>query len=199
MTIDSQSLAEACERFVDWLDRRVVSEGRGDQLDRLEVDPAATFWLGRLASEEEVLHSALGDRAERLDPCAIGIRVRPSGDGPWSFNVRASARVWLKDPKGSAADPLGPWQRSPKVEVEFNIRVDPDDGVVSAGRSEFGDEFANLGADGLHAEVRVEVERWNDGLELVVQLVNTSPEKHAHLQDTHLYESSWIGNSTIRT
>ena len=49
-------------------------------LERLDVDPASTFWLGRLASEDHVFASQLGDRAERLDPCAIGLRVRPSGD-----------------------------------------------------------------------------------------------------------------------
>src|SRR3712207_7065247 len=56
----------------------------GDGADRLAVAPASTFWMGRLATEEEVINSALGQRAERLEPCAIGLRFRPTGEGPRS-------------------------------------------------------------------------------------------------------------------
>lgn len=63
-----QDLDAACEAFMKWLDRQVLEAGRGDRTARLEVDPAATFWLGRLASEEEVRNNLIGERGERLDP-----------------------------------------------------------------------------------------------------------------------------------
>ena len=66
----SQSFETACERFVRWLDQRVIAAGRGDEMDRLDVEPASTFWLGRLASEEEVRQNPLviGQSALTLVP-----------------------------------------------------------------------------------------------------------------------------------
>ena len=58
----------------------------------------------------------------------------------------------------------------------------------SFGRKQLDDAFAAVGAPGLSAEVRVDVEDWHRETELVVQLVNTSPEK-AGLTDSHLYET----------
>lgn len=184
-----QDLDAACGSFLDWLDRRVLVTGRGDDLDRLDVAPAATFWLGRLASEEEVLASGLGDRADRLDPCAIGIRVRPAGPPPWSFTVRATARAWLRheqDPDGR-----GRWYRTPAAEVSVPVVVQTDtpDVVVTAGDGQWGRALDATGAGGLAAEVRVEVQRWHGEPELVVQLVNSGPHKHPGLVDTHLYET----------
>ena len=47
-----------------------------------------------------------------------------------------------------------------------------------------------VGAAGLSAEIRVEREDWHGEPELVIQLVNTSPDKIPGLKDTHLYETS---------
>lgn len=184
-----QTLDRACEVFVEWLDGRILAEGRGNELNRLEVDPAGTFWLGRLASEEEILNSSMGDRAERLDPCAIGIRVRPKDAGPWTFTVRARARAWVKDAREVVKNPQGPWARSAPVEVELLVTVSATDLLVTTGRDNFASALSAVGADGLGAEIRVDVEHWQGELELVIQLVNTSPEKHGLLKDTHLYET----------
>ena len=89
----TQSFDTACERFVRWLDQRVIATGRGDEMDRLDVDPASTFWLGRLASEDEVRRNPIGERAERLDPCAIGIRLRPVKPAPWTFTASVTLRA----------------------------------------------------------------------------------------------------------
>ena len=184
----AQTAAEACELFVSWLDRQVTLEGRGDNLERLDVDPASTFWLGRLASEDHVLASQLGDRAERLDPCAIGLRVRPSGNGPWTFTVCAEARAWVKDPRG-VAHPDGPWSRTGLARAgdrgDRPERHPPGLPAVPV----LADELTQLGADGLAAEIRIDREVRDGELELVVQLVNTSPDKHPSLSDTHLYET----------
>jgi hypothetical protein len=190
--VPGQSLPEACARFVDWLDRRVLVAGRGDETDRLDVDPAATFWLGRLASEEEVRNSDLGDRIERLDPCAIGLRVRPAGPPPWRFTTRVQLRVWLKEEKDDMNEPDQHlrWRRTDALDQHIEVAVSAGQPVVSAGALELTRALTALGADGLTAEVRVEAEQWHEAHELVIQLVNTSPEKVAGLADTHLYETT---------
>ncbi len=76
--LEPQTFTDAATHFTAWLDRQVTIAGRGDGTDRLAVAPASTFWMGRLATEEEVMNSALGQRAERLEPCAIGLRLRPT-------------------------------------------------------------------------------------------------------------------------
>ncbi|WP_238015566.1 helicase-related protein [Dactylosporangium sp. AC04546] len=182
----NQSAEEACEAFVAWLDRRVVAAGRGDALDRLEVAPSGTFWLGRLACEDEVQNGAADERSERLDPCAIGIRLRPAGPSPWSMTVTVRARAWVQDPK-NGPDPERRWWRSDLVEETVSVLVDTAGGVF--GSKQLQDALAAIGAPGLRAEVRVEVEDWHKETELVVQLVNTSPEKAPGLTDSHLYET----------
>lgn len=186
-----QSFAEACVRFVDWLDRRVLVAGRGDETDRLDVDPAATFWLGRLASEEEVRNSDLGDRIERLDPCAIGIRLRPTGPAQWSFTARVQLRAWLRDDIKIDSDPerRTRWRRSEVVDELIEVSVPAGQTMASAGRRQLAMALAAVGASGLSAEIRVEVEQWHGAPELVVQLINSSPENIPGLADTHLYET----------
>ena len=188
---ESQSFDVACERFVRWLDQRVLVAGRGDELDRLDTDPASTFWLGRLASEEEVRQNPLGDRAERLDPCAIGIRLRPLGLGPWTFTANVSFCAWIKEDKtADSSNPEYPWRRTDRIATSISVTLAPDRRETSAGRSSIEDELVRLGAPGLSAEVRVEREDWRGGPELVIQLVNTSPDQVPGLKDTHLYETS---------
>lgn len=179
-----QSLEDACAAFVDWLDRRVVAVGRGDGLDRLDVEPSGTFWLGRLACEEEVSKRASDERLERLDPCAIGIRLRPVSPPPWEMNVTVRARAWARDSK-DGPDPERRWWRSGLVEEMVSIVVDDEGGVF--GGKQLADAFATVGAPGLSAEVRVEVEDWHRKTELLVQLVNTSAV--AGPTDSHLYET----------
>ncbi|MBQ1050806.1 helicase [Micromonospora sp. C51] len=183
----AQSLEEACDAFVAWLDRRVVAAGRGDGLDRLEVDPSGTFWLGRLACEDEVRKGTGDDRSERLDPCAIGIRFRPAEALPWSMTVTVRARAWVKDPK-DGPDPDRRWWRTGPVEEKISVVVGADGGIF--GAKQLRDAFAAVGAPGLTAEVRVDVEDWHRDTELVVQLVNTSPERsRGGVTDSHLYET----------
>ena len=186
----SQSFETACERFVRWLDQRVIAAGRGDEMDRLDVEPASTFWLGRLASEEEVRQNPLGDRAERLDPCAIGIRLQPAEPGPWTLTATVSLRAWVKEDKADSSDPGLPWRRTDRVARPISVTLAPDQSEAWTGRSVLEDELARVGAPGLSAEVRVEREDWHGKPELVIQLVNTSPDKVPGLKDTHLYETS---------
>jgi hypothetical protein len=171
---------------VEWLDKRVVAAGRGDELDRLEVDPSATFWLGRLASEDEVQRKAANEMQERLGPCAIGIRLRPAGGPPWQMTVTVRARGWVKDGK-DGPDPDRPWWRTGLVEESLALTVDERGG--SFGADQLAAAFAVVGAPGLRAEVRIDVEDWHRHTELVIQLVNVSPEKLDGGVDSRLYET----------
>ena len=84
--------------------------------------PSGTFWLGRLACEDEVRKGTGDDRSERLDPCAIGIRFRPAEAPPWSMTVTVRARAWVKDPK-DGPDPDRRWWRTGPVEEKIPVVV----------------------------------------------------------------------------
>lgn len=182
----AQSPEQACAAFVSWLDQRVTAAGRGDGLDRLEVAPSGTFWLGRIACEEEVRKGTPDERSERLDPCAIAIRLRPATAPPWSMTVTVRARAWVRDPP-DGPDPERRWWRSDLVEEVVTVLADTTGGAF--GGKQLADAFAAVGAPGRSAEVRVDVEDWHAETELVVQLVNTSPEKASGVTDSHLYET----------
>ncbi|WP_110343358.1 helicase-related protein [Prauserella flavalba] len=181
---NTQSPEQACQAFVGWLDRRVVAAGRGDGLDRLEVAPSGTFWLGRLACEDEVQKAAGDERSEGLDPCAIGIRLRPANPPSWSMTVIVRARGWVKDGR-DGPEPDKRWWRTGLVEEKVPVSVGANGG--SFGSAQLAAAFAAVGAQGLTAEIRVDVEDWHQQTELVVQLVNTSPQRG--LTDSHLYET----------
>jgi hypothetical protein len=185
----TQGFDAACGQFVEWLDGRVMAAGRGDEADRLAVEPSATFWLGRLASEEEVEQNPLGDRAERLDPCAIGIRLRPAGTSPWTVSAVVRMRAWIQD----GSDPQLPWRRTDPVIVRVTVVLEPGQAEKREGRIDIAATLSDVGAPGLSAELRVELEDWHRQPELVIELVNTSPakapgKKGKALKDTHLYE-----------
>src|SRR5689334_5857788 len=88
--------AEACIRFATWLEERMLSSGRGDALSEMEEQPSTKLWLGHLAPEAAVMERGLGERGERLSPCAIGMRFRPGHVLPVRLSCTVSMRVWLK-------------------------------------------------------------------------------------------------------
>jgi RNA polymerase sigma factor (sigma-70 family) len=123
----------AREKFVDWLARRMTLAGRGDCDDVLEVEPSGKYWLGRLQSAEAVAESDWGDRGERLEPCAFGIKVKPRGAGPWRFRVVTSFRVWLWDKSAKI------WKKTGPVCVGFDDRsagTDRDTSIWRGGDRE---------------------------------------------------------------
>lgn len=186
-TIDTKDEAkmqvyQAGERFVRWLEKRVTVAARGDENVELAVQPSGLFWLGRLASEDAVLERDLGDRGERLEPCAVGLVLRPKRPRACSFTAHVEAVAWLRREDGL-------WNKSPKVHVEIPIALG---GAVetSHGRSKLAQALTSAcGAAGLAAEVRTELRFDIDGNpELDVQLVNVSPKEHDDFADTNLYE-----------
>src|SRR5579863_10000175 len=105
---------EAAERFVNWLDRQLTVAGRGDEEHTLAVEPSGKFWIGRLAPADFVANTAMGDRGDRLEPCAVGIRILPVGDGPWSFMVDVSACAWLRRAPGQ-------WVKTARVTESISV------------------------------------------------------------------------------
>jgi Helicase conserved C-terminal domain len=102
------------------------------------------------------------------------------------MTVTVRARGWVKDPNDGPV-PDKRWWRTGLVEERVSVLVDAKAGAF--GDKQLVEAFIAVGAPGLTAEVRVDVEDWHDQTELVVQLVNTSPEKAKGLTDSHLYET----------
>lgn len=184
----AMSEEQAAERFVKWLENEVVLSARGDRDAASEHDPAGKYFLGRLASELAVASTGLGDRGERLEPCAIGVRLRPdrASPGPWRFRVSVRCLAWLK---------LGDrdWRKTPPAEVSVQCAVGPGRATWHFGAAELAAALAAAtGTPAFSAELRAEVEPGRDGRpEIVLQFVNTSPDEHPDPRvgrGTQLYE-----------
>lgn len=172
---------EAAERFVRWLNKKVTAEGRGDDKTTLDANPASVFWLGRLAPEAEAAWAA--KRQKRLDPCAIGMRVRPVGDASWSFSARVTARAWNKH----SADK---WEKTEFIDVWVPVVAGIGDEQKPFGEDALAAGFEAVGAPGLAPEVRVTDESWRGAPELVIELVNATPEEVRERGAGHLYETT---------
>lgn len=159
---------KASERFVDYLAQSVIDDATGAEHWDLDVDPCGRYWLGRLAPEEEISESPLGDRAERLEPCAIGMRLLPKalfGDST-ELTITFSFSVWKKEEKK--------WNKSQPVSGSVNLNID-----LSAGNSQrWNTEIRQLLDDrfpesGLSAALEIGVEMNREGMpEIAVTLVN---------------------------
>ncbi len=178
-----------CTTFVSWMLDGVVAEARGDRMQLLPVAPKGRFWLGRLAPEVVVQNSRLGERSERLEPCEIGVRIRPTAVDGRSVSCSARFAVWSEFDGGDQPD-ADKWRKSEPVEVTATVPAPTTIGpVASAGRLDFERALAAVGAVGMTCEFHAELELGKDGHELVVTLVNLSPEE-LNGWDTNLYEAS---------
>ena len=179
------TLNEACERFVAWLEHQTTVAGRGDGSTDSEHAPKGKYWLGRLVSEAQVRNSAArsGDRGERLEPCAVGLRLRPAGPGPWRFQVEVSLVAWLQGQDRR-------WRASEQVRETVSVHLDGTDGTATFGAPQLEAALASAtGTLGLGAEVRCETAAHvAGGREVSIILVNTSPEESKDFADTRLYQ-----------
>jgi hypothetical protein len=167
----------------------VVADARGDHMDTLPVRPDGRLWLGRVAPEITVQNSRLGERSERLEPCEVGVRIRPSALDGRDLSCSASLLVWGEFDGGDDAD-APRWRKSEPVEIASTLRAPRSIGVVeTAGRDEFASALTAIGAPGMACEFHAELEFGKDGPELVVTLVNISPEE-LDGWDTNVYEAS---------
>lgn len=178
------------EAFVGWLFEQAIAQARGDTLQTLQVAPAGRFWLGRIAPQDKVAADRvrLGDRGERLEPCEVGIRVRPAVFDGRSVRCQIRLVVWRELPTAQGPN-VDRWEKSERIDVFVDLPTPTGEGDPhSAGGRETADALRAIGADGLAAEVRAEVEPGKDGPELVITLVNVSPVEVPHL-DSNLYEA----------
>ena len=65
----------AAQRCVRWLAECVREDASGSKVRDGDTDPRGKYWLGRLAPASAIANSKLGLRAERLEPCAVGMRL----------------------------------------------------------------------------------------------------------------------------
>ena len=177
----ANELYDSAVRTVRWLEDLVVRDGRGDGDSELETAPAGRFWLGRLGPEDTVARPS-GERGERMDPCACGVRFRPVGAGAWRWTIRAGFRVWARP------DPKGPWKKLPRVHVERSVDVDPASGFMAFAADAFGRELERIGAPQYQARIEIEVEEDQEGPIVSVVLVNETADG---VREPNLYET-WL-------
>src|SRR5439155_3723157 len=108
---------ENSDRFVSWLLHEAVAEARGTRHGRLTVAPEGRFWLGRLAPEVRVQQSRLGERAERLEPCEVGILARPTALDGRSISCRVRLVAWREIPDAGEDPDAVKWEKSDAVDV----------------------------------------------------------------------------------
>lgn len=174
--------------FVGWLLAGVISEARGDEVETLPVRPDGRFWLGRLAPEAKVQNSPLGERSERLEPCEVGVRVRPTALDGRVLICSGRVVVWEEFDAGEEPD-ADRWRKHGPIEVTAALDTPQSVGTVaSSGHDDFASRLGSIGASGMACEFHAELEVGKDGPELVVTLVNVSPEE-LEGWDTNVYEA----------
>ena len=176
----------AREKFLNWLAQRMTIAGRGDRDDVLDVNPSGKYWLGRLQSTDAVAENRWGDRGERLEPCAMGIKFKPAGRGPWCFDIVTSVRIWLWDKLDKT------WKKTELARVRSRVEVPARIGVHHFAEEDLGRALASVaGNPGLVARIDAEVALAQSGdHEVSVSLVNCSPtaDSASGLKDTRFYE-----------
>ncbi|KCZ51229.1 helicase C-terminal domain-containing protein [Hyphomonas pacifica] len=163
----------AAERFIGWLSRRVEDDATGANMATMESRPEGRFWLGRLAPEREIHDHDLGERAERLEPCAVGMRVLPkTADGKVRVSGRAGFVVW------SRSD--GEWRKSPRIVSEFSVEVDLFKTRLERLRDAFTASLEeHETSPAISAAIDIEIGRLRDGRhDMSITLVNTSDPDH---------------------
>jgi hypothetical protein len=174
-------LYEPARSTVAWLEQLVVRDARGDDEAELETAPSGRFWLGRLAPEE-LVSQLPGDRGERMDPCACGIRFQPKSAGPWKWMVHAGFVVW------TCADNKSPWRKQMPIRIRRDLEVlDTADNDIFAVE-EFAAKLHEVNAGQYSARLEVEVEHSSTGPVVTLTLVNqTSLDE----REPNLYEC-WV-------
>ena len=171
--IEREERYRAAERFVDWLARYVADDARGAANSQSAVDPRGAYWRGRLAPLVEIASSPLGDRAERLEPCAIGFRSLPK-PGPIAFTATATFVVWIRT--GQV------WNKSQPVRIEVPLSLPEEPAEHAWGRDAFAAAIATAAPNsGLAGFIQTELSVTTHGRrELTVELVNDSDPDHAN-------------------
>jgi len=172
---DETTRYRAAERFVAWLERRVMIEARGDEEEVSHVDPTGRFWLGRLGPKDFVTRP--DERQDRLEPCAIGLRIRPAAAFPLSVEVRISCRLWKRRRSDDGAGLRWAWDKTEQVGITLPIVVEDRHGDQIFGADAVTSALSTIGTSGLSGDVRVRITgRTPSSRALEVTFVNTSQE-----------------------
>lgn len=183
-----ESKYRAAERFVNWLEKRVLIEARGNEISTSDYDPTGRYWLGRLGPKDFVTRQ--DERGDRLEPCAIGLRLRPADSAPWTFSVGVRFCLWRRHRSTDENKLRWAYNKTPFVEVEIPIVANEFPGDQIFGETILGDALGSLDARGLSAEIRVRATgRRGSFRALEITLVNTS-EQNAEFSDGRFFEAS---------
>jgi hypothetical protein len=183
-----ESKYQAAERFVRWMETQVLIEARGDAAATSPVDPTGRFWLGRLGPKDFVTRP--DERGDRLEPCAIGLRLRPSNDGPWTFTVSVRFCLWRRRRSTDANGLRWAYDKTPFIEAPISVAVAEQSGDQIFGEATLCESLDSLGALGLSASVRVRVTGRNVSSRAIeITLVNTSTE-NPDFSDGRFFEAS---------
>lgn len=183
-----ESKYQVAERFVNWLQKRVLIEARGDDETTSPVDPTGRYWLGRLGPKDFVTRPDL--RGDRLEPCAIGLRLRPAESGPWAFLVTVRFSLWLRRRSTEEKGLRWAYDKTPYIEVQVPVTVEERTGDQIFGEVAFSEAFSTWNANNLSAEVRVRLTgRTASSRAIEVTFVNTSRED-VDLADGRFFEAS---------
>jgi hypothetical protein len=179
---------DAAERFVNWLQNRVMVEARGDQEQSSPVDPTGRFWLGRLGPKDFVTRA--DERQDRLEPCAIGLRIRPALRPPWAFRVKVRFCLWRRR-RSEGGGQRWAWDKTDNITAEFPIEATESAGDQIFGGDRLKQALTDAGAATLSAEVRVRVSgRSSTSRSLEIMLVNTSQQENVDFADSRFFEAS---------
>lgn len=184
----SENQYEAAQRFVRWLEDEILANARGDREQTSPVDPTGRYWLGRLGPKDFVTRS--DERGDRLEPCAIGLRLRPAQAGPWAFTVSVRFCLWKRRRSTDENGLRWAYDKSPFVEVQTRVVVQEIPGDQIFGQSLLDEALNALGAAGLSASIRARVTgRGESARAIEVTLVNASTE-NPDLSDGRFFEAS---------
>lgn len=175
-----RNFTEAGARFVEWLSKRIEARATGADKTSQKEKPSDRVWLGRLAPVGVSAGTGRDSRLERMEPCAIGLRVLPISAGPWNVEVQFSFFVWAKDDQKS-------WQKTGPVVVIANITIPAQPTELSAGSSEFARATSAAGLANVGGEFQVATEQSPAGLVVTITAVNTSQEVEG--LDQRFYEA----------
>ncbi|AXF00091.1 C-terminal helicase domain-containing protein [Paraburkholderia hospita] len=179
---------EAAQRFVRWLENDVLAEARGDREQRSPVDPTGRYWLGRLGPKDFVTRA--DERGDRLEPCAIGVRLRAAQAGPWTFTVSVRFCLWSRRKSTDENGLRWAYDKSPFVEVQTPVVVQDIPGDQTFGQSLLDEALGALNATGLAANIRARITGRSESARAIeVTLVNHSIE-NPELSDGRFFEAS---------
>lgn len=195
LTGDEAARYEVAERFVRWLETKVQVDARGDEVLFSPVDPTGRFWLGRLGPKDFV--TLADDRQDRLEPCAIGLRLRPADDGPWRCKVKVGFTLWRRRRADEGSGFRWAWDKAERIEVLLDLEISEAIGDQAHGINDLKTAFERAGASSLSAEIRTRVSLRGGYRTLEVTFVNTSPE-HEDFADGRFFEAELSLNGLRR-